>query len=88
MTSRYKVGDRVELNAVYLNPHKGTVFEVHAFEDGSPTEYSVVLDQRELTRFFAKELSPENPRPVSLGAVLQAYVSHGVLDALREADDG
>ena len=55
--TRYKVGDRVKLNAEYLAPHTGTVTQVQTFEDGSPTEYFVELDQRELARFLAVELT-------------------------------
>ena len=46
--TRYKVGDRVKLNAEYLAPHTGTVTEVQTFEDGSPTEYEVQFDGKVL----------------------------------------
>ena len=57
--TRYKVGDRVKLNAEYLAPHTGTVTQAHTFEDGSPTEYMVQLD-RCLARYLAQELSEED----------------------------
>ena len=59
--TRYKVGDRVKLNAEYLTPHTGTVTEVQTFEDGSPTEYEVQFDGEVLDgRCLAQELSEDN----------------------------
>ena len=58
--SRYKVGDRVQLNAEYLKPHAGLVTKVQTFEDGSATEYWVRFVDGILGRFFASELTEKS----------------------------
>ena len=58
--TRYKVGDRVKLDAEYLRPYTGTVTKVQTFEDGSPTEYWVQFDGEVLDGVcLAQELSKE-----------------------------
>ena len=59
--ARYKVGDRVKLDAEYLKPYTGTVTQVQTFKDGSPTEYGVQLDGGRLGYgWLAQELTEEN----------------------------